>query len=74
MLEGLDGLLDAYSRLGQKMPSLKNLQPIFNKDTGMLRCLSALYRDILEFHAGAYQCFTQFTERGRLRYHHPPWE
>jgi hypothetical protein len=68
MLEGLDGLLDAYARLGDKMPNLKNLQPVFTRYSGMRECLGFLYDDILQFHAGAHQCFTQFSERGRLVY------
>ncbi|KAK9770272.1 hypothetical protein SCAR479_13013 [Seiridium cardinale] len=72
--DGFDGLLDAYERLGRKMPKLQNLDDLFTKHTGMRKCLSGLYKDILEFHAGAYQCFTQFPERGRKKILKAAWK
>ncbi|KAH6647231.1 hypothetical protein BKA67DRAFT_582033 [Truncatella angustata] len=72
--EGLDSLLHAYETLGRKMPTLRKLECLFTKHTGLRKCLVALYKDILDFHAGAYQCFTQFSERGRKKIFKSAWK
>jgi hypothetical protein len=62
--DGLDGLLSAYERIGKSIPELKDLNALFVEATYFRKCLVALYSDLLQFHSGAYQCFTQFSEKG----------
>lgn len=64
MKDGLESLLEAYEGLGEVIPKLQGLDALFTENTGLRKCITSLYSDILEFHAGAYQCFTQFSERG----------
>ncbi|ETS83907.1 hypothetical protein PFICI_05783 [Pestalotiopsis fici W106-1] len=72
--DGSDGLLSAYESIGKNIPKLKDLEPLFIETTGMRKCLVALYSDILDFHSGAYQCFTQFSDKGRKKIFKSAWK
>ncbi|ORY68435.1 uncharacterized protein BCR38DRAFT_423243 [Pseudomassariella vexata] len=73
-VDSFDSLLDSYERLGGKMPELKGRQALFSEFTGMRNCLAFLYDDVLEFHLGAYKCFTQFPERGQKKIIKAAWK
>ncbi|RYC58773.1 hypothetical protein CHU98_g7433 [Xylaria longipes] len=54
-LGAFDKLIDAYGRIAETMPRLKNLGDAFKNSPALLTKLALYYADILEFHRRAYK-------------------
>ena len=57
--EAFNELLDVYQTIGQDMPLLLQYQFIFQDNPHMVRVLTLMYEDILEFHRRALKYFQQ---------------
>lgn len=54
-LNAFDKLLDAYGRIAETLPRLKNLAEAFKDSPALLTKLALYYAEILEFHRRAYK-------------------
>lgn len=52
-------LLDVYEKLGESFPLLDQYDRLFREDSNMLRVLTFIYKDILDFHLQALRYFQQ---------------
>lgn len=57
--EAFNELLDVYQTIGQDMPLLLQYQSVFQDNPHMVRVLTLMYEDILEFHRRALKYFQQ---------------
>ncbi|KAI1772544.1 hypothetical protein F4818DRAFT_426298 [Hypoxylon cercidicola] len=57
--EAFHELLDTYEKLGESFPLLLQYERLFREDANMLRVLTIMYKDILEFHRQALRYFQQ---------------
>ncbi|KAI8934776.1 hypothetical protein NX059_008463 [Plenodomus lindquistii] len=55
--EAFDALMDAYQRIGEHMPLLAQYEDYFRKQPRMLKLLSLILEDILNFHWKALKYF-----------------
>ncbi|KAI1376891.1 hypothetical protein F4677DRAFT_459629 [Hypoxylon crocopeplum] len=55
--EAFHELLDVYAKLGESLPLLHQYQQLFQTDPNMLKVLTTMYKDILEFHRQALKYF-----------------
>lgn len=56
-MEDFEILLDAYERIGEHMPFLRQYEHLFEHHA-MQKMLCLLYTDIIEFHFKAFRYFT----------------
>lgn len=54
----LDILLDAYDKLGNKIPLLSELEPIFKTHPDLCKILELIYQDVLKFQESALRMST----------------
>ncbi|KAH8668496.1 hypothetical protein BX600DRAFT_257795 [Xylariales sp. PMI_506] len=66
-------LLETYEQFGMVMPPSISADSDFLKRSGLQKCVVLIYSDIVDFHSGAYQCFTQFPDKVRKRVFKTAW-
>lgn len=54
----IDNLLDAYEKLGDKIPLLYEYTPFFTRFKESESCLLHIYRDVSAFHQNLYKLFS----------------
>jgi hypothetical protein len=60
--EAFDALLEAYKRIGEHIPLLKQYEDCSSNTSHMRELSTLFYEDVLQFHRKAMQYFKQKSE------------